>query len=287
MRRCVAASLALLFFAVPALAAPDASGKAGEMRELFRLSGLESQLGSIDDLVAASLTPNLSKVPAAQKDIVRHAALDAFSSPVLQERVFGELAKVYDAQQAAAALRWLRSPLGRRITLLEMQTSTAEGMRELETFALQLKKQMPPNARIALAHELDKATGATDFAVELSLACARASMSAIGAALPAERRLDPDKIEAAIESQRKVLHEQLGQVSLVSTLYTYRSLTDTELETYLMFTRGDAGRWYHDVVKQALLHVLTEQAGVMGKQVALALRAPAPGTAPSPARPSD
>jgi len=124
---------------------------------------------------------------------------------------------------------------------------------------------------------LDRAAGATDFAVELSLACARAAMSAIGGALPAERRLDPDKIEKAIDSQRQLLHEQLGHISLVSTLYTYRSLTDVELEHYLAFVRGDAGRWYHGTVKKVLLEVLSDQASRMGATVATALRAaPAP-----------
>ena len=276
-RRAALFSLSLLWLAASASAASETSGPAGEMRELFRLSGLETQLGALDELVAASLTPNLERVPAAQKDVVRHAALEAFSGPVLQERVAARLAKVHQPEHAAAALRWLRSPLGRRITLLETQTSTAEGMRALEQYALQLKTEMPPSSRVGLAQELDRAVGATDFAVELSLACARAAMSAIGGALPAERRLDPDKIEKAIDSQRQLLHEQLGQISLVSTLYTYRSLTDVELEHYLAFVRGDAGRWYHGVVKKVLLEVLSDQAGRMGATVATALRAaPAP-----------
>jgi hypothetical protein len=284
MRRRALASLALLFLAGSAPAAPDPSGPARDMREIFRLSGLESQLGALDDLVAASLVPNLSRLPAEQKDVVRHAALDAFSGPALQERVAGRLAKVHEPQRAADVLRWLRSPLGRRITLLETQTSTAEGMRALEAYALQLKQAMPPASRVGLAQELDRALGATEFAVELSLACARAAMSAIGAALPSERRLEPEKIEAAIASQRDLLHEELGQMSLVSTLYTYRSLTDTELEAYLAFVRGEAGRWYHGAVKQALLEVLAEQAGRMGASVATALRAspPAPAGPASP-----
>lgn len=288
MRRRILFSLCLLWLATPALAAPDASGPAGEMREIFRLSGLETQLGALDELVAASLTPNLERIPAAQKDAVRHAALEAFSSPVLQERVAARLVKVHEPKHAASALRWLRSPLGRRITLLETQTSTAEGMRALEQYAQQLKSQMPPAARVGLAQALDDAVGATDFAVELSLACARAAMSAIGGALPAERRLDPDQIEKAIGSQRQLLHEQLGQISLVSTLFTYRSLSDVELEHYLAFVRGDAGRWYHSAVKQALLEVLSDQAGRMGAAVATALRAtPAPSAAPSPAKRGD
>jgi hypothetical protein len=283
MRRHALASLALLCLSAPALAATGSPRAAGEMREIFHLSGLEAQLGALDEIVAASLTPNLQRIPAGQAATVRHAALEAFSGPALQEKVAGRLAKVHHPQHAAATLRWLRSPLGVRIAELERQTSTAEGMRALEAYAQQLAGQAPPASRVGLARELDQAVGMTDFSVELSLASARAAMAAIGAVLPAERRLAPDKIEAAIASQRELLREQLGRASLVTTLYTYRSLKDVELEAYLAFVRGDAGRWYHGVVKQALLETLSEQAGRMGTTVAAALRA-APTPAQSPAQ---
>jgi hypothetical protein len=287
MRR---AALALL--AVVSLAA-TARGSAGaitgdEMQEIFRLSGLEAQIGALDRAVAASLVPNLQRVPAAQADVVREAVLRAWSAPVIQQDVSARLAKAHDPQQAPATLRWLRSPLGRRVTELETHASSAEGVQALEAFAQQLRSHPPDETRLALARALDQATGATDFAVEVSLASARAAMSAVGAALPQEKRLDPDRIEAAIEAQRPRLHEQLAMASLASTLFTYQSLGNSELETYLAFARSDAGRWYHGVVKQALLEMLTDVSSRMGRTVATALRAAsAPGGAPTPAHRAD
>lgn len=273
-------SLATLLLAGPAVAAAGPPAPAGEMQEIFRLSGLEAQLGSLDQVVAASLSPSLQNVPAAQAARVKQAVLAEFSGPALQQQVVFRLEKVHHPTHAAGTLRWLRSPLGRRITELEAAASTGEGMRGLEAYARQLGNQPAPETRVALARELDRAIGATDFALELSLASARAAMSAMSGVLPGEQRLAKDQIEAAIDAQREQLHAQLAQISLVSTLYTYRSLEDTELEAYLAFTRGEAGRWYHGVVKQALLETLTQVAERMGRSVASALQT-APAAPPA------
>ena len=287
MHRAALAWLAVL--ALAATARASAGPAAGdEMQEIYRLSGLEAQVGALDRVVAASLIPNLQRVPAAQAEVVRDAVLRAWSTPVLQQDVLARLTTAHDPQRAAEVLRWLRSPLGRRISSLETHAASAEGVEALEAFSKQLHSHPPDQTRLALARALDQATGATEFAVEVSLASARAAMSAVGAALPQEKRLEPDKIEAAIESQRQRLHEQLAMASLASTLFTYQSLSDSELETYLAFARGDAGHWYHDRVKQAMLGMLTDVSGRMGRTVTMALRAqPSPGGAPTPAHRAD
>jgi hypothetical protein len=287
MRRAALALLAVSLLAPTAFASAG-SGTGDEMQEIFRLSGLEAQIGALDRVVAASLVPNLQRVPAAQADVVRDAVLRAFSAPVIQQDVSARLAKANDPQQAAATLRWLRSPLGRRVTELETHASSAEGVQALEAFAQQLRSHPPDETRLALARALDQAIGQTDFAVEVSLASARAAMSALGAALPQEKRLEPDKIEAAIEAQRQRLHQQLAMASLASTLFTYQNLSNAELESYVVFARSDAGRWYHGVVKQALLEMLTDVSSRMGRTVATALRsAPAPSGSPTPAHRAD
>ncbi|HVN37074.1 MAG TPA: hypothetical protein VMW19_02745 [Myxococcota bacterium] len=287
MRRAALAQLAVLALAATAYASSGTTA-GDEMQEIYRLSGLEAQVGALDRVVAASLIPNLSRVPAARAGVVRDAVLRAWSTPVLRQDVVDRLAKIHDPQHAAETLRWLRSPLGRRISKLETHATSAEGVQGLEAFSQQLRSHPPDATRLALARALDQATGATDFAVEVSLASGRAAMSAVGAASPEEKRLEPDKIEAAIEAQRQRLHDQLAPASLASTLFTYQSLSDSELETYLAFARGDAGRWYHDAVKQALLGMLTDVSGRMGLTVATALRAaPAPGGPTTPAHRAD
>jgi hypothetical protein len=269
--------------ALPALAASGLPGPAGEMQEIFRISGLEAQLGTLDQVVAASLAPNLQGVPPAQAQVVQRAVLSEFNAPLLKQQVESRLAKVHHPAHAAATLRWLRSPLARRITALEVAASSAESVREIERFAQNLPAQPPTPARVGLAREFDRATGWTEFALDVSLASARAAMTAIAAVRPDEPRLQPQQIEQAIASQRELMRNGIEQASLVSALFVYRSLSDTEFEAYIAWTKTDAGRWYHGVVREALLEVLTEVAGRMGRTVAAALRA---APAPVPAAPA-
>lgn len=276
---CFAAWLA----ALPALATSGSPGPAGEMQEIFRSSGLEAQLGGVDQVVAASLGPNLSGVPPQQAMVVRNAVLAEFSGPVLQRQVEHRLGKRHDPVHAPATLRWLRSPLGRHVTQLEIAASTPDSVQQLDAYAMGLRQTPPSAQRVVLAQAFDRATGWTEFAVEISLASARAAMTAMSAVRPGEPHLQPAQVEAAIESQRERMHKELEQASLVSALFVYRSLSDEDFLTYIQWANTDAGRWYHGVVRETLLEVLTEVAGRMGRTVATALRSP-PAPQPAPAR---
>src|SRR5262245_10849799 len=162
MRRAALALLAVLALAATTRAAAK-PGAGDDMQEIYRLSGLEAQVGALDRVVAASLIPNLQRVPAAHAEVVRDAVLRAWSPPVLQQDLVARLAKAHDPQQAAATLRWLRSPLGRRVTALETHATSAEGVQGLEAFSAQLRTHPPDKTRLALARALDQATGETDF----------------------------------------------------------------------------------------------------------------------------
>lgn len=278
----LAASLVALW-ALSAGASSAPAAPAREMQEIFRSSGLEAQLASLDQVVSASLAPNLANVPESQAAVVRRAVLSEFNAPVLQQQVESRLAKRYDPTQAAATLRWLRTPLARRITQIEIEGASAESLKGLAEFAQTLQSMPPTHERLALALDFDRATGWSEFALEVSLASARAAMTAMSVVRPDEPRLRAKEIEAAIDAQREKLRVGLEQASLLSALYVYRNLTDAELQTYLDWARSDAGRWYHGAVRQTLLEVLTEVSARMGHTVATALRA-APGQAPVPAR---
>ena len=62
MRRAALALLAVLALAATARAAAK-PGAGDDMQEIYRLSGLEAQVGALDRVVAASLIPNLERVP--------------------------------------------------------------------------------------------------------------------------------------------------------------------------------------------------------------------------------
>jgi hypothetical protein len=156
-------------------------------------------------------------------------------------------------------------------------------MRAMQAYAANLASNPAPATRVALAAELDAATGMTDFTVEAALASAMATALGMNGVLPPEQRGDESELRALVEAQRSLLRPEIERVTMVSMLYSYQSLRDAELRDYIDFSNSEPGRWYHDVVKQALLDTLTDASSRVGRAVAGELNATPDSMPASPA----
>jgi hypothetical protein len=277
MRR--AKSVTVLFLAALspawiAAAAPAPGVPKGQMDEIFSLSGLEEQLELMGKGLGAALAPRLEGMPDPQRQALERALLAEFSSETLQRGMEARLERIYDARLAEAVLAWLRSPIGRRITKLEISVAGPQADAELRAY-VQRAMQGDDGAsapRLALMQALDAATGMTEFTLEVTMATALATASGINGTLPAAERRDADELSRAVQAQRETLRSQIEQMTRISMLFTYRELDDTEIGQYIAFARSEAGRWYQDAVKRALLDVLVDASERVGRRVALELR---------------
>ena len=68
-----------------------------------------------------------------------------------------------------------------------------------------------------------------------------------------------------------------------SMLYSYQSLGDGELLSYIDFSNSEAGRWYHESVKRALLNTLEGASTRVGRAVAATFSAAEDPVPASPA----
>lgn len=64
-----------------------------------------------------------------------------------------------------------------------------------------------------------------------------------------------DAIIESIEQSRAQVEQMAHQEVLTSFLYTYRTLTDKELDRYIAFAESAAGRKYHEVTVKAINNV--------------------------------
>lgn len=261
-------STLLLSLAFGATAAPAPNDPKGQMDEIFFLSGLEEQLALIGDGLGEALAPQVQQLPPAQSETIQRVVLSEFNADTLQRGVEGHLEKAHDPRHAERVLEWLRSPLGRRISKLDIAATRPEGMRAMQAYAEALAVSPAPATRVALVSKLDAATGMTDFTIEATLASAMATAVGINGAQPSAQRVDETQLRAAVEAQRDVLRPEIQKVTMVSMLYSYQSLSDEDLADYVAFSESAPGRWYHDVVKRALLSTLTDASSRVGRAIA-------------------
>jgi hypothetical protein len=283
-RSLVALPILLVALALRADAAPAPNDPKGQMDEIFFLSGLEAQLDVVGESLGEAIRPQIQHLPLAQGQALESAVLREFGAEGLQREVERHLERAHQPQHAELVLQWLRSPVGRRIAKLDLAAARPEGAAALQSYARNLGSNPPPAPRVSLIRQLDAATGMTDFTVDAALTSALATTLGANAALPPAKQGAESDIRAAVEAQRDALRPEIEMMITATMLYSYQSLGDADLRSYIDFSNSEAGRWYHESVRRALLETLEGASTRVGRAVAAAFSTAEDPVPMSPAR---
>jgi hypothetical protein len=219
--------------------------------EVLEMSGVKPQLAVAPVKMAGEFKPrrplNAEDAAALEAILARNFAADR-----LFTQIRSEFKRRADGKKLAEVAAWLRSPLGQKITALEVAAGLeADAGQRMVAFAPG-GRGGPAAARVALMERIDWTAGVTDGALESMLAVARAMAMAINRALPPDERQPVAQIERHMQQLRGQSRAKLAQSTITFMLYQYRSLDDDELQQYADFLASDAGRWYSSTMSKAM-----------------------------------
>ncbi len=265
------AFIAALVFALAFSAGADSEPYSQDTRDLYRLSGLETQIASLE----LQIVENISIQTQPLSEDIRRTLIESvggqFDSGAVREAALARLEEGRNPAHSKAALDWLRSPVGRRITKLEEAGSTRDGFLEIQAYARALAEQPPPQDRVTLAERLDAVTGATDLAVGATLGSSLVIAVVINATRPVPDQISLDDLREVIEAQREQLRPLLQQLTLVSFLYMVRELPEGDLERYIGFLESDSGAWYNALASKVMVQALATLSVRIGEVLGEAL----------------
>jgi len=261
-----AAALCIALAAQPALAqSPEAldtaqllvvrSGLAVQLRGVVAQmkSGMEQQRGKASDELVLKLV---------------EAAEEAFRPELLQDAIARDVARRLQVEDMKAALAWLGTDLGRRITLAEEAASNTDD-EAIARYMQRLKETKPTAARVSLINEVIEATYAEDLAVRSMQAMALGVALGMDSTLPRERRLGMARIEKEVNAAlpKEKVKQELRATMAATSLYAYRELPDDDLRRYVEFLRSPGGKRYSDEMTQALMDALVRASVRLGQLV--------------------
>lgn len=248
-RRTLLSMIAFLI-ASPVSAAPTPGPAVQESAEsLYRYAGLERQVPMLGAQIEQQLRSETPAGAAAMLEPMAAAAHRAFGAPRMKNEILADLRKSWNPALASEALKWLRSPTGRRVIQMEEVASKPEAQAALESFAATFATKPPDAQRVEAMRRLDRATRATDLSLSIMSTLARAI--AHGAAATQPGPASPGEIDAAIDGQQAAMRKAIEGYTLVSFLHTYRDLPSDQLAEYLRFFDSPAGKWYSQTVGSA------------------------------------
>jgi hypothetical protein len=226
----------------------DASGIAHTVRQL-----LPSMAMGIDD-------PG-QKIPANVRVALREAVGQAFQPNPMIERVRTSMGASLTTRQLDDTLAWLDSPLGRRITALENESADPAVLPKLRAYARELEKRPLPQRRVELIREMDAATGASEVNVLTTEAGILAVALGMNAAQPAQQQMPAETLRQRVKATMPQLRQQLTGLVALGMSYTYRSLSDQEVESYLKFLKSPSGMAYSKAAVAGMTEAVMEANG--------------------------
>ena len=237
-----------------------AHSKPATVAEILDISGVRAQLPSLAGALGAEYLPRPGQLDARDSARVARIVGQHFAADRMYAAIHHEFGRSVDREQLEAMAAWFRSPLGRRITALEVAAAKPEAAPEIAAFAASLKKSPATVARLELVQRLDWVTGTSDDTTALALAIAGSVTRAAAVATPAERRPRAGLVERRVEEMRGQLATAIGETVLTQMLYVYSPLTDAELKAYVEFLASPQGRTYSRTSHAGLLRAVRESA---------------------------
>lgn len=227
---------------------------------LMEASGLNQSVKQILPGVLSSLDGNQQQpaLPPPVRAAMRNAAAQSFQAAPMLEKVRARLAGELTAGQISDTQAWLDTPLGRRITDLENASNEPEAMVKMQAYAEELAKRPAPTSRLRLIRDLILATGAQEMMNQITEAVIMATALGFNAAQPKQQQMPTELLRQQIKSGMPEIQKQTEQFAMSMMLYTYRSLSDTEVDSYIRFSRSASGAAFNKSVVLGMSEALLD-----------------------------
>ena len=234
--------------------------------ELLALSGAKRQIEQLNGHLATHRKYSYKNLPPEMKSRLDAIFDAAYDPPAIVADVRNALLQEFDARRGALVLGFLRSPLVRAMTQLEVEADAPEAEPELRAFALRLRSTPPDPARLALVQRLDVAARQTELSMAFMLSSLRSLAAIANVALPPNQRRTPEQVEKELATARSQLEHVAKETVSVRGLFTYRSVADDDLRAYVEFHESEMGRWFMDLLTRAMTGAVERSAAAAAKR---------------------
>lgn len=245
---------------------------AGERQEqidkVLELSGLSRQLGEISAFASHQIQTYGAGLEPKAYEQLQSVISQAFQIERLTAAAKQRYAAGYDAEKVRAWIDILSSPLTKRMFALEAEAGAENKFEEVMAYVAMQDSMPASEQRRSLIDRLDAASKASELALESQLAVLRCVLITGNNALTDNKRLTPKTLDEAVAQARERLTQELVPVARATYLYTYRNVTDGDLEQYVGQYESVAGAWAMDQTQSSIKAALQNATSSVETQAA-------------------
>jgi len=258
-RNLAALCCVIVLFALPAHAG------AGAARNLLLAMGFDTYLDSTSASFQAADNPL-----AADDDAMRRAWVDAaaqvFDPDRMMTDIAADLSEGLGEDDIALLMDFYSGGLGARVTELEVAAQNPANSDRADAQGREILAQLiaAEDPRLDAYQRMSDALGAIDTGAATAMNLSFALLNGIASSGKLPYELSEQQILAIVMGQQDQIRATIQQELFVSFAYTYRDLTDAELEDYTAFLTSDVGRSLYRMLNSATEMVLQDRAHAFG-----------------------
>lgn len=238
------------------------------IERVLTVSGVKKQLEGIGDMVKEQVTKSQDKLGPEAYAKINQSITQAYDADILYADILEYFKTHFNEERLSAIVEWYKSPTAKKITKLEIEASSPEGKEEMRKFAQQMALKPPRRETVTLIQRLDEVTNGSGLTLAVYTTTTRELLKAMNSVAPPDKQATEAKLEEIMSNIKKNVQPTLKYATLVDFLYTYRNLSEEELNKYISFYRTDSGEWLVTNLNDALLNAVANAAKKIGKEIA-------------------
>ncbi|MCP3927194.1 MAG: hypothetical protein GY714_31940 [Desulfobacterales bacterium] len=235
----------------------DVKNKAGLIEDVYIKSGLSKQVPTFKKQIDEGLKVYEGRVPPELLKIVKYELNKIYDYVTLEKRIKENINSNINEDILRHMIKWYSSDLGTKITNLEVSQSDPK---EIFSFIRQNQKTKFPEKRVILLKRLDTAMNSVELATDLSIYGGLNVADKFNNLNLNTKPFEKEQLKQYMSKQRSKIRASVEKLVNLSSLFSYKNLSDEELLKYVEFLELPKSKIFVDVVMRALLRSIYTKA---------------------------
>jgi len=241
---------ALMMSLLCMLSAADAAQSPADT--LLTLSGMTKQVEDIPDTVKMGFLQGIEQEGGMPDDLIEaimKSADEKLSAAVILDDIRARVDKTVSKEEIRALLYWYESDTGRKITAAEEYASSPEGINDM---ARNIDRLLSDDKRVKEAKRMDELLGTTDRLLAMQENIMLATVASLSSVMLPDEPFDIEAFKSQQAQMEPQMRANVHAYVIVSFVYAYQSLSDSELARYENFLVTPAAKKFNDAAFEGM-----------------------------------
>lgn len=237
--------------------------------ELMAATGIDLVFDQFGTIIGESARTNGITSDAHFLETWETTATASFDVETLNSALEHALTDAFTPDEAVALRDFYSSDFGKRIVAMERVVLVMDSMAQAAAVAEGVTLYSALTGESERKNQLDEllALAGADLTPELVRQSSRSLMMGMSLAQNGDIEIPWETIDAQLEAQMPAIEAEIRSYQQALSAYTYRDLSDTELEEYLVFLRSAPAKKLYGVFVPAVTQIVSAAMAQFGEKL--------------------